>query len=191
MSKRSVQGLKNRTLKLRYIDSAKKLVNQLQDENERLKNDPETIVGQLIPQLQQAISQNKKLSVLTAAIIEKSGGNITVSKAALESFESKVLSIKWAMPEGVDSVDKAEELIFSYEALTQEEATERQTQQGTLPSPQITVSPEQPTTESEDISSNDFKEVSDPIIKTVSNNDEEIVSDIPKEVIVEEETLVP
>jgi hypothetical protein len=159
MSKRSLQGLQNRALKLRYLDSAKQVVEQLQAENEKLKNDPDTVVGQVIPQLRTAISQNKKLSVLAAAIIEAAGGSIAVSKATLESFESKVLSIKWAVPEGVESVDAATELIFSYEALTQEEVDARQ---AAATPPQVTVTPEpESPTEPISISLGQFQKVAE------------------------------
>ena len=184
MTKRSGQGLQNRALKLRYLDTAKKLVEQLQAENETLKNDPNTVVGQVIPQLRDAISQNKKLSVLAAAIIESNGGSVVVSKAALEAFESKVLSIKWTVPEGVESVDKAESLIFSFEALTQEEAAARQQQP-----PQITVTtPAEPETPAEEVSISlgGFKNSREPEVTAVSNSDEEPV----KEEVAEDETPV-
>jgi hypothetical protein len=129
MTRRSTQSLQNKSLKMRYLDSAQKFVKQLQDENEQLKTNPDTLIGQVIPQLREAIHQNKKLSVLAASLIQASGGSITVSKAVLESFESKVLNIKWAVPDGVESVDAATELIFRYEALTPEEVSARQAQE--------------------------------------------------------------
>ena len=142
MARRSTQGLKNRALKMRYLDTAKQIIEELQAENEKLKNDPDTLIGQVVPQLREAISQNKKLSVLAAALIDASGGGVTLSKSALESFESKVLSIKWTVPEGAKSVEAATEIIFSYEALTPEEVAERQTK-GAFP-PEISL-PETPT----------------------------------------------
>jgi hypothetical protein len=185
MAKRSVQGLQNKALKLRYLDSAKQIVEQLQAENEKLKNDPDTVVGQIIPQLRDAISQNKKLSVLAAAIIEASGGSVTLTKASLESFESKVLSIKWAVPEGCEGIDKAEELIFSYEALTPEEAAARRaTEQA--PPPQITLAPADPPTEEVSISLEGFQKVATEDVTTVSNSDKESVTTDA----VEEETPV-
>ena len=39
----------------------KKYLSKLETENEQLKNDPNTIVGQLIPQMRDAINQNKRL----------------------------------------------------------------------------------------------------------------------------------
>jgi hypothetical protein len=187
MAKRSTQGVQNKALKLRYLDSAKQMVEQLQAENEKLKNDPDTVVGQVIPQLRDAISQNKKLSVLTAAIIEASGGSVTLSKASLEAFESKVLSIKWAVPEGVEGIDKAEELIFSYEAMTQEEALARR--EAEQAPPQVTFVPadsDESPTEEVSISLEGFQKEATEDVTTVSNSDKEpVTADV-----VEEETPV-
>ena len=77
--------------------------------------------------------------MLAAVMIDALGGTATLSKDALESFESKVLSIKWAVPDGVANVDAATELIFSYEALTQDEAAAR-VPEVSIPSEEISVS---------------------------------------------------
>jgi hypothetical protein len=100
-------------------------IKKLESENERMKTDPETTLGQLVPQLRETLSQNKRLSVLVAAIIEAQGGSVKLTKEALEAFESKVLSIKWTLPEGIEKVEEASEFIFTYEALTQEEVAAR------------------------------------------------------------------
>ena len=109
-----------------------KHIKKLEDENERMKTDPDTALGQLIPQMREAITQNKRLSVLAAALIDQAGGAVTLDKTALESFETKVLSIKWELPEGVESADVAEKFIFKYEAMTPEQA------QGTPSEPPVT-----------------------------------------------------
>jgi hypothetical protein len=96
-------------------------IKKLESDNERMKTDPETTLGQLVPQMREAIAQNKRLSVLAAALIDINGGSALITKEALEAFETKVLSIKWTLPEGVEKVDDAKEFIFTYEALTQEE----------------------------------------------------------------------
>lgn len=112
--------------KLRMAESLnpflKKYLANLEAENEQMKTDPNTTVGQLIPQMREAISQNKRLSVLAAALIEAQGGAVTLTKASLEAFESKVLNIKWTLPEGSDDPKTSESFIFTYEAKTQEEA---------------------------------------------------------------------
>ena len=109
-------------------------IHKLEKENESLKTDPQTLIGQLVPQMREAITQNKRLSVLAAALIEAQGGKITLSKESLQAFESKVLNIKWELPEGVESAELAESFIFTYEAT---EATEPTAQN----QPQITLTP--------------------------------------------------
>lgn len=111
---------------MRYIE-------RLERELELLKTSPETTVGQLIPQMREAVAQNKRLSVLNAALLEEMGGRVELAKAKLERFETKVLSIKWELPEGVENPDAAESYFFTYEALTPEEAAVR--------SQEITVTP--------------------------------------------------
>jgi hypothetical protein len=103
---------------MRYIE-------RLEREIEILKTNPETTVGQLIPQMREAVAQNKRLSVLNAALLEEQGGKVTLEKSKLDVFETKVLSIKWELPEGVEDPALAESFIFSYEAITPEEAAER------------------------------------------------------------------
>lgn len=129
--------------KLRMAESLnpflKKYLANLEAENEQMKTDPNTTVGKLIPQMREAISQNKRLSVLAAALIEAQGGAVTITKTSLEAFESKVLNIKWTLPEGSDDPKTAESFIFTYEAKTQEEA------QATLP--QVVITPEELTRE--------------------------------------------
>ena len=97
-------------------------IKKLESENERMKTDPDTTVGQLIMQMRDAVAQNKRLSVLAATLLEAQGGSVTLTKDALEAFETKVLNIKWTLPEGVEKVEDASEFIFTYEAVTQEEA---------------------------------------------------------------------
>jgi hypothetical protein len=97
-------------------------IKKIEFENNELKTNPESVAGQVIPQLRQAITQNKRLSVLAASLIEAAGGSITVSKALLESFETKVLSIKWEVPEGTEDATTATDFVFKYEAISQEEA---------------------------------------------------------------------
>jgi hypothetical protein len=103
-------------------------IMKLEQEIEQLKTNPDTIVGKLIPQMREAVGQNKRLSVLAATLIEEGGGRVTVSKDKLESFESKVLSIKWELPKDETDPEKATEFIFSYDAVTQEQAAQQQGQ---------------------------------------------------------------
>ena len=97
----------------------KTYIEKLEKENEIMKTNPDTAIGQLITQTRDAVTANKRLSVLAAALIEAQGCTVTVPKDALTSFESKVLNIKWAVPEGVTDAAEAEAFIFSYEATEQ------------------------------------------------------------------------
>lgn len=106
-------------------------IQYLEQQIEQLRNDPQTVVGQLVPQMREAVGQNKRLSVLAAALIEEAGGSVTLVKSKLSAFETKVLSIKWELPEGVTDPELAESFTFSYEAITREEADARR--------PEITV----------------------------------------------------
>jgi hypothetical protein len=108
-------------------------IQLLEQEVEQLKTDPETVIGKLIPQMREAISQNKRLSVLAASLIENGGGRVEISKALLESFDTKVLSIKWELPEGETDPETCSKYFFMYEALTQEEAAARQSQIAVTP----------------------------------------------------------
>jgi hypothetical protein len=90
---------------MRYIE-------RLEREIEILKTNPETTVGQLIPQMREAVAQNKRLSVLNAALLEEQGGKVTLEKSKLDVFETKVLSIKWELPEGVEDPALAESCFF-------------------------------------------------------------------------------
>jgi hypothetical protein len=114
---------------------------KLQRENEALKSDPETVVGQVITQLRDEVHKNKRLSVLAAAIIKQAGGSIKLKKEDLEGFENLLLSIKWELPEGVEKVEDAEEFTFTYEALTQEEVAARQAEAQAAAAPQVTLTP--------------------------------------------------
>lgn len=124
--------------KMKMIESLNPFVSnhikKLEAENETLKNNPDTVVGQLIPQLRDTINANKRLSVLAAALIEAQGGKVNVPKEVLTSFESKVLNIKWELPEGVESAENADTFIFTYNAITPEQ-------------PEVTVTPEDPSGE--------------------------------------------
>ena len=64
-------------------------------------------------------SQNSKLSVLAAALMDKlkdEKGNVLVTKEAMEKFKGYRLQIKWELPEGVEKPEDAAEYLFSYTA---------------------------------------------------------------------------
>jgi len=100
-------------MKMQFLGPLQKYAQALEKENEILKNDPETALGQVIPQLRDAIGQNKRLSVLAAALIKAAGGKVLINKDEMESFKDFSLSIKWELPEGVTTVEDAKEFVFS------------------------------------------------------------------------------
>ena len=104
-------------MKMQFLGPLQKYAQALEKENELLKNDPETVAGQVIPQLRDAIGQNKRLSVLAAALIKKAGGSVLMDKDEMEAFKDFSLSIKWELPEGVTSVADAKEFVFTYDAV--------------------------------------------------------------------------
>ena len=105
---------KNRnSMKKQFLTTASKLIDDLQQENEKLKTDPDQLIGQIIPQFREIVSQNKKLSVLAAALITKLGGNVPLSRSEMEAYEGHNLNIKWELPEGVTDPAKADQFVFS------------------------------------------------------------------------------
>jgi len=112
-----------------------KHIERLTAENEMMKTNPDTVVGQVIGQLRDAIGQNKRLSVLAAALIEAQGGSVLIQKAALTAFETKILNIKWELPEGIEKPDDAESFIFTFEAKDAPKPEDAPVQ------PQVTVTP--------------------------------------------------
>src|ERR1035437_11149355 len=101
-------------LKKEYMEPLRKYAEQLEKENASLKGDPNTVVGQFIGQFKELYSQNSRLSVLCACLIEKLSGKIILTKAEMEAFQQKRVNIKWEVPDGIDPKD-ATEYVFSYE----------------------------------------------------------------------------
>lgn len=104
-------------IKKQYLGQAVKYIEQLEAENEALKTNPDSVIGQIVPQMRELLSQNKRLSVLAAALMKAQGGKITVPRDDMESFEGYSLRVKWELPEGVDKVEDAKEFVFTYEAI--------------------------------------------------------------------------
>ena len=115
----------NSTLKKQFLGSLRKYASQLEEELRTVQNDPSTVVGKLNKAYQDTVGSSKRLSVLCAAIIKGQGGTIKVSKADLESFKGLLINIKWEAPEGKELKD-AEEYVFSYDAVSEEEFQRQQ-----------------------------------------------------------------
>src|SRR5579864_7608297 len=101
-------------LKKQMLKPLQQYCQKLEKENEALKTDPETTIGQLIPQFREIMTQNKKLCTLAATLLKFQNGRVKLPKTELESFDGQSISIKWELPEGVDTVEAADELVFSY-----------------------------------------------------------------------------
>src|SRR5208282_2690133 len=112
---------RNKAITKMYLPRLKKYCEQLEAQLEAMKTDPNTTLGQVINQARELYTQNSRLSVLTAALLESLGNKVTVSKAAMDKFENHRILIKWELPEGVEKAEDATEYIFLYEAVKNEQ----------------------------------------------------------------------
>ena len=104
-------------MKRQFINTASKYIQELEAELVQLKTDPETAVGKMTLLYRESMAQNGRLSVLAATLIDQVGGKATVKSETLDSFKDKRLRIKWQAPEGVENIEKAEEVYFTYDAV--------------------------------------------------------------------------
>jgi hypothetical protein len=108
---------RNKAITKMYLPRLKKYCEELEAQLESIKTDPSTTLGQVINQARELYTQNSRLSVLTAALLEAQGNKVTVSKAAMDKFENHRVLIKWELPEGVEKPEDATEFVFKYEAI--------------------------------------------------------------------------
>jgi len=111
---------RNKAITKMYLPRLKQYCEQLEAQLEALKTDPNSTLGQVIIQARELYTQNSRLSVLTAALLEAQGNKVTVSKAAMDKFENHRVLIKWELPEGVEKAEDATEFVFMYEAVKNE-----------------------------------------------------------------------
>jgi len=111
---------RNKAITKMYLPRLKKYCEELEKQLEALKTDPNTTLGQVINQARELYTQNSRLSVLTASLLESLGNKVTVSKAAMDKFENHRILIKWELPEGVAKAEDATEFVFMYEAVKNE-----------------------------------------------------------------------
>lgn len=107
-------------LKRQYLSQAVKYIDKLEAENEALRGDPNTYIGQFITQFRELYSQNARLSVLAASLMKRLGDRVELSKDEMEAFKDQRINIKWELPEGVTEAAEAASFIFTYEALAAE-----------------------------------------------------------------------
>jgi len=108
---------RNKAITKMYLPRLKKYCEELEAQLESIKTDPNTTLGQVINQARELYTQNSRLSVLTAALLEAQGNKVTVAKAAMDKFENHRVLIKWELPEGVEKAEDAKEFVFKYEAI--------------------------------------------------------------------------
>ena len=128
---------RNKAITKLYLPQLKKYCEQLEQQLEQIKTDPNTALGQVINQARELYTQNSRLSVLCAALIDKAGAKVSVKKSEMDKFENHRILIKWELPEGVEKPEEAEEFVFMYEATKNEQ---QQVQVG--PAPHTTETPE-------------------------------------------------
>jgi hypothetical protein len=100
-----------------YLKPLQKYCQQLEQENETLRTDPNSILGQVITEARKLHLANSRLSVLAAILLKRANNSALVSVEEMKAFESLRINIKWDMPEGVTKPEDATEYIFSYEAV--------------------------------------------------------------------------
>lgn|SRR5579863_177236 len=127
---------RNKAITKMYLKPLQKYCQQLEEQLEALKTDPNTTLGQVITQARELYTQNSRLSVLTAALLEAQGNKVTVAKSAMDKFENHRVLIKWELPAGYEGKpEDSTEFVFMYEAIKNEQ-------------PQISVGPAPHTNES-------------------------------------------
>ena len=104
-------------MKKAYLGQAVQYIERLEKENQALKGDPNTIIGQFIGQFKELHAQNSRLSVLSACLIKKLGDQVKLTKEEMEAFKGNRINIKWELPDGTDPVnpEQASEYIFSFD----------------------------------------------------------------------------
>ncbi len=113
---------RNKAITKMYLKPLQKYCQQLEEQIEALKTDPNTTLGQVIMQARDLYTQNSRLSVLTAALLEAQGNRVTVKKTAMDKFENHRVVVKWELPEGfTGKPEEAEEFVFMYEAIKNEQ----------------------------------------------------------------------
>jgi|SRR5271166_1752258 len=125
-------SLRNKAITKMYLPRLKAYCEQLEQQLEALKTDPNTTLGQVITQARELYTQNSRLSVLTAALLEQQGNKVTVKKSAMDRFENHKVLIKWELPEGVEKAEDATEFVFMYEAIKNEPAQPQPVQVGPI-----------------------------------------------------------
>ena len=82
---------------------------QLRGITQKMQDDP---LAPFLKQYEAAITQNNKLSALSAALIDREGGKIVISVQAIEAFVGKRLSLHFELDGPTDGPDT--NVVFTY-----------------------------------------------------------------------------
>jgi len=107
---------RNKAITKMYLPRLKEYCEKLEKELEALKTDPQTTLGQVINQARELYTQNSRLSVLCAAMLDAGGNKVKIKKSAMDRFENHRVLIKWELPEGVEKPEDTDEFVFMYSA---------------------------------------------------------------------------
>jgi hypothetical protein len=102
-------------LKRENLQRAVAYIDKLEAENEALRGDPNTQIGQFIAQFRELYSQNSRLSVLAASLIKRLGNRVELTKEEMEAFKDQRINVRWELPEGAASVEEAASYVFTYD----------------------------------------------------------------------------
>lgn len=123
-------------LKKQNLIQAVKYIEQLEKENQALKNDPNSVVGQFISQYREMYAQNSRLSLLAAVLLKLQGGKVPITVEEMDSFKGNRINISWDLPEGVEKQEDAKHFIFSYDLVPESPAP--QAQEAAVPAEPLT-----------------------------------------------------
>jgi|SRR5271157_735093 len=120
---------RNKAITKMYLKPLQKYCQQLEQQLEALKTDPNTTLGQVIVQAREMYTQNSRLSVLCAALLEAAGDKVTIKKSKMDKFENHRVVIKWELPEGfTGKPEESEEFVFTFEAVKNPDPNQPQVQ---------------------------------------------------------------
>lgn len=95
-------------------------VKQMEEETKRLITDPEgsfqKMAKPLVAQLQTLSAQQNKLSALVCALLENSGGSVSLKRGAIDRFQQHRLTVLSEAPEGDDGENPETLITFTYKA---------------------------------------------------------------------------
>lgn len=138
---------KKNLLKRQYLSQAVKYIEKLEADNEALRGDPNTLIGQFVGQFRELYSQNSRLSVLAATLLKKQGDRVELTKEEMAAFEKSRINIKWELPDGVTDPAEATSYVFTYELQANDAEQPQPMTIATTETPAVPTEPEAQTAE--------------------------------------------